>query len=598
MHAKQYSIADVNHFPNQPGVYFFYNKQQEIIYVGKAKNLKKRVTSYFNKKQQVNLKTRRLVEEINYISFTLVNSEYEALLLENNLIKSNQPRYNILLKDDKTYPYLCITQERFPRLIVTRHPEATKGQFYGPFTELKSMYRILELAHSLYTIRTCGYQLSAENIRKQKFKVCLQYHIGRCQGPCAGLQSEESYNQDVTTQVQHLLKGNIATAKKDLKERMQEAAQKLDYKTAQAYKEKLEALNTYQAKSLVANPQLGDVDVCAIVSDDKVAYLSYLQVKEGAIRFTQNTLIKKQLDEADAEILPLMLVNFRTKYESNATEVLLNIPVETSFDGIIKLTVPKIGDKKKLVELAIKNVLFLKKEALTRQEDNQQRANRTLVLLQQELQLKDLPTHIECFDNSNTQGTNPVAAMVVFKEGKPAKRDYRHFNIKTVIGPDDFASMREVVGRRYKRLLEENQSLPQLIVIDGGKGQLGVAVEALEELGIYGQVAIIGIAKRLEEIYYPEDSYPLHISKKSPALKLLQHIRDEAHRFAVTFHRQKRSQSSLKSQLEDIPGIGAKTIATLLQQFGSVQHIKEASLEALASHVGSKRATQIKEDLK
>lgn len=596
MHIQQYSIADVNHFPNQPGVYFFYNKEQAIIYVGKAKNLKKRVTSYFNKKQQINLKTRRLVEEINSISFTLVNSEYEALLLENNLIKSNQPRYNILLKDDKTYPYLCITQERFPRLIVTRHPEATKGQFYGPFTDLKSMYRILELAQSLYTLRTCAYQLSAENIRKQKFKVCLEYHIGRCQGPCAGLQSEAAYNQDIT-QVQHLLKGNIATVKKDLKEKMQQAAQKLEYKNAQVYKEKLQALDSYQAKSLVANPQLGDIDVCAIVSDEKMAYLSYLHVKEGAIRFTQNAIVKKQLDEADAEILPLMLVNFRTQYESAATEVLLNIPVETSFNQM-KVIVPKIGDKRKLVDLAIKNALFLKKEALTRQESNQQRANKTLVLLQQELQLKDIPNHIECFDNSNIQGTNPVAAMVVFKEGKPAKRDYRHFNIKTVIGPDDFASMREVVGRRYKRLLEEGQPLPQLIVIDGGKGQLGSAVEALEELGIYGQVAIIGIAKRLEEIYYPEDSYPLHISKKSPALKLLQQIRDEAHRFAINFHRQKRSLSSWKSQLEAIPGIGTKTIETLLQQFGSVRHIKEASLETLASHVGNKRATQIKEYLK
>lgn len=596
MHTKQYYIADINHFPSHPGVYFFYNKQQEIIYVGKAKNLKKRVTSYFNKKQQVSLKTRRLVEEINHISFTLVNSEYEALLLENNLIKSNQPYYNILLKDDKTYPYLCITQERFPRLIVTRHPEAIKGQFYGPFTDLRTMYRMLELAHSLYTIRTCTYQLSAENIRKHKFKVCLEYHIGRCQGPCAGLQIEEAYNQDIA-QVQHLLKGNIATVKKDLKEKMQQSAQNLDYKTAQMYKEKLEALTNYQAKSMVANPQMEDVDVCAIASDEKVAYLSYLQVKEGAIRFTQNTIIKKQLDEADAEILPLMLVNFRTKYESTAKEVLLNIPVETTFDQI-KLTIPKIGDKKKLVDLAIKNVLFLKKEALTKQEDNQQRSNRTLVVLQQELQLKDLPIHIECFDNSNIQGTNPVAAVVVFKQGKPAKRDYRHFNIKTVVGPDDFASMREVVGRRYKRLLEEKQPLPQLIVIDGGKGQLGVAVEALEELGIYGHVAIIGIAKRLEEIYYPADSYPLHISKKSPALKLLQQIRDEAHRFAITFHRQKRSLSSLKSQLEDIPGVGVKTIATLLQKFGSVHHIKEASVEELASYVGNKRAAQLKEHLK
>jgi excinuclease ABC subunit C len=596
MQAKQYEITEIKKVSNQPGVYFFYNKDQEIIYVGKAKNLKKRVSSYFNKNHQTSLKTQRMVEEITALSFTIVNSEYEALLLENNLIKATQPRYNILLKDDKTYPYICITKEHFPRVIVTRQPEANPGHYYGPFTDIKNLYQMLELIRSLYTVRTCTYKLTPENIHKGKFKVCLEYHMKRCKGPCEGRQTEEAYNQEME-EIEYFLKGNISAVKKNFKEKMCQAAEARNYKNAQFYKEKLAALENYQAKSMIINPQIGDIDVFAILSNEKSAFISYLQIKEGAIMFAQTTEIKKQLDEVDEDILPLIILYFREKYASTASEILVNIPITTSLDKLT-LTVPKIGDKRKLLDLAIKNVLFLKKEALARQEENQQRANKPLELLQKDLQLKSLPAHIECFDNSNIQGAHPVAAMVVFKNGKPAKKEYRHFNIKSVVGPDDFASMREVVGRRYRRLLEENQPLPDLIIIDGGKGQLSAAVTTLQELGIYGQVAIIGIAKRLEEIYYPEDSYPLHLSKQSPALKLLQQIRNEAHRFAITFHRNKRSQASLKSQLETIPGIGDKTITALLQHFGSVQNIKEASLEALVSQVGNKRAIQIKEYLK
>ncbi|OJW67359.1 MAG: excinuclease ABC subunit C [Candidatus Amoebophilus sp. 36-38] len=597
MEAKQYPVTEIRKVvPHQPGVYFFYNKEQAIIYVGKAKNLKKRVSSYFNKKHLTSLKTQRMVEEITSVSFTIVNSEYEALLLENNLIKTTQPRYNILLKDDKTYPYICITKEPFPRVIVTRQPCADSGHYYGPFTDIKNLYRMLELIRSLYTIRTCSYNLTPENIRKHKFKVCLEYHMKHCKGPCEGRQTEESYNQEIA-EIETFLKGNMSAIKKNFKEKMYQAAQMMDYKDAQSYKEKITALDNYQAKSTITNPQIGDMDVFAILSDIKSAFISYLQIKEGAIIFTQTTEIKKQLDELDEEILPLIILHFREKYASTASEALVNLPINTSLDKLT-ISVPKIGDKRRLVELAIKNALFLKKEALTRQEDNQKRTYKPLELLQKELRLKSLPLHIECFDNSNIQGAHPVAAMVVFKNGKPAKKEYRHFNIKTVVGPDDFASMREVVGRRYTRLIEENQKLPDLIVIDGGKGQLSAAVITLQELGIYGQVAIIGIAKRLEEIYYPEDSYPLHLSKQSPALKLLQQIRNEAHRFAITFHRDKRSKASFKSQLDIIPGIGPKTITTLLQHFGSVQNIKEVDLDTLAKQIGHKKAIQVKEHLK
>lgn len=592
---KYYTPADIGRLPNQPGVYFFYNSTKEIIYVGKAKDLKKRVSSYFHQSNQASLKTKRMVSEISAIRFTIVNSEYEALLLESTFIKKNQPQYNILLKDGTSYPYICITKERFPKVLTTRQVGKDLGKYYGPFTNLKAMYQILDLIKSLYTIRTCTYNLSEENISKGKFKVCLEYHLKRCKGPCQGLQTEAAYKEDIA-QIEHILKGNLGAVKKIFKDKMYQAAQALAYTQAQDYKEKLEALEAYQAKSLVINPQVGDLDVLGLIIDEQTAFVSYLQIKNGAITFAQTMEIKKKLEEDEEEMLPLLVLYFRELYHSTAPEVLLNVPLSMQLDKLT-ITIPKIGDKKKLVDLAIKNALFLKKEGFLKKAEYQTKGNKTLLFLQQDLQLKNLPSHIECFDNSNIQGHIPVAAMVVFKDGKPAKKAYRHYHIKTVTGPDDFASMKEVVSRRYKRLIEEEQPLPDLIVIDGGKGQLNAAIQALQALDIYGQIPIIGIAKRLEEIYYPDDAYPLHISKQSPSLKLLQRIRNEAHRFAITFHRNKRSKASLKSQLEDIPGIGPQTIDKLLKQFKSVQNIQAATLEELATHIGMQKATKLKEKL-
>ncbi len=592
MEATKCTPKDIYLLADQPGVYRFYNQRDELIYVGKAKNIRKRVSSYFNNAKQHNLKTRKMVAEIASVAFTIMNSEYEALLLENNLIKKSQPRYNILLKDGKTYPYLCITQDRFPKVISTRKVSPQLGQYYGPFTDLRAMYRILALIKQLYPLRTCAYNLVEANVRKGKFKVCLEYHIGNCKGPCEGLQDEESYNQDIA-QVEHLLKGHLNTVKKNLREKMRQAAQTLAYEEAQACKEKLDALTTYQAKSLVINPKVGDLDVFGMVSDDQAAFVSYLQIKAGSITFTQTVELKKKLDEEDSDLLPLVILNFREKYNSEATEVLTNLPLSVDLNAVT-LSVPKIGDKKKLVMLAVKNAFFFKKDRFIKNERYQKKDNKILLLLQQDLQLQHLPLHIECFDNSNIQGKYPVAAMVCFKNGKPARSEYRHFNIKTVTGPDDFASMSEVVHRRYKRLVEENKDLPDLIVVDGGKGQLNAAVASLKVVGIYGQVPIIGIAKRLEEIYYPEDPYPIHISKQSASLKLIQQIRNEAHRFAISFHRNKRNKASLQSELEAIPGVGPKTIDKLLLHFKSVKNIKAASIAALAQQVGNKKAALLK----
>lgn len=595
MKATRYTPQDLSLLATQPGVYRFYNKEEKLIYVGKAKNIKKRVSSYFTHTKQHNLKTRRMVAEIVSIEFTIVNSEYEALLLENNLIKKSQPRYNILLKDGKTFPYICITKERFPRVIPTRKVSPQGGQYYGPFTDLKAMYRILELIKQLYAIRTCTYNLSKENIQKSKFKVCLEYHLGNCKGPCEGLQTEEIYQQDIA-QIEYLLKGNMNAVKKAFTTEMHQAAQAMAYEEAQICKEKLDALAAYQAKSLVINPKVGDLDVFGMVSDEQAAFVSYLQIKSGAITFTQTVELKKKLDEADNDVLPLVILRFREQYHGQAPEVLTNLSLSPALNDVT-LTMPKIGDKKKLVDIAVKNALFFKQERFLRKVNEQPKENRTLLLLQQDLQLKSLPVHIECFDNSNIQGSSPVAAMVCFKNGKPAKREYRHFHIKTVTGPDDFASMREVVYRRYKRLVEEEQALPDLIVIDGGKGQLSAAVTALKSVGIYGQIPVIGIAKRLEELYYPNDPYPIHISKQSPSLKLLQQLRNEAHRFAITFHRNTRSKASLHSELASIPGIGPKTIDKLLQHFKSVKNIRTASLAALGEQIGDKKATLLKAHL-
>ncbi|MEM9417262.1 MAG: excinuclease ABC subunit UvrC [Bacteroidota bacterium] len=595
MKATRYTPQDIHLLATQPGVYRFYNQESNLIYVGKAKNIKKRVSSYFSNTKQHNLKTRRMVAEIVSIEFTIVNSEYEALLLENNLIKKNQPRYNILLKDGKTYPYICITKERFPRVISTRRVSPQLGQYYGPFTDLKAMYRILELIKQLYPLRTCTYNLAAENIRKGKFKVCLEYHLGNCKGPCEGLQDEAVYQQDIS-QIAYLLKGNLNAVKKDFSAKMHQAAQARAYEEAQACKDKLDALAAYQAKSLVINPKIGDLDVLGIVSDEQAAFVSYLQIKSGAITFTQTVEIKKKLEENEEDMLALVIVSFREQYHSQAPEVLTNLPLSTTLPEAT-LTVPQIGDKKKLVEIALKNALFFKKERFIRKTSQQEKGNRTLRLLQQDLQLKNLPLHIECFDNSNLQGSSPVAAMVCFKNGKPAKKEYRHFHIKTVTGPDDFASMREVVCRRYQRLVDEGKDLPDLIVIDGGKGQLSAAVAALQTIGIGDQIPVIGIAKRLEELYYPNDPYPIHISKQSASLKLLQQLRNEAHRFALTFHRNIRSKASLQSSLEAIPGIGPKTIDKLLRHFKSVKNIQAASTAALTEQVGKAKATLLQQHL-
>ncbi len=595
MEIPSYTRNEYNKLPDEPGVYKFYNKDKKLIYVGKAKSLKKRVTSYFNKSSSANRKTIRMVSEIASIEFTMVDSEFDALLLENSLIKKNQPKYNILLKDDKSYPYILLTNERFPRIIPTRRMVQGAGKYFGPFASIKAMNNVLDLLRNLYTIRTCRYDLSEKNIEQQKFKVCLEYHIGNCKGPCEALQTQEDYDRDIE-QAAHILKGNLSIARNYFKQKMQEASENLDFELAQAYKENLDLLSKYQAKSTVVNPHLGDTDVFTIVSDEKVAFINYLRASNGAVILTKTIEVKKKLDETEEDILTLMIVELRDRYASNTTEILTNIPVPFEINGI-HITVPKIGDKRKLVDLSIKNALYYKKERYQQALAAHPKENRVLIKLQEDLRLKDLPMRIECFDNSNFQGTNPVASMVCFIDGKPSKKDYRKFNIKTVIGPDDFASMYEIVFRRYNRLITEEIPLPDLIVIDGGKGQLGASCNALKDLNIYGQVPIIGIAKRLEEIYTPDDPYPLHIDKKSESLMLIQRIRDEAHRFAITFHRKKRSNSTFKSELEDIKGIGKKTAISLLKNFKSVKNIKEASLEELSSLVGMQKAQSIKESL-
>jgi excinuclease ABC subunit C len=536
-----------------------------------------------------------MVREIRSIEFTIVNSEFDALLLENSLIKKNQPKYNILLKDDKSYPYILLTQERFPRIIPTRRMVPGSGRYFGPFASVKAMNNILELLRNLYTIRTCRYDLSEENIKSGKFKVCLEYHIGNCKGPCENLQSEEDYNRDIE-QATNILKGNLAVARTYFKEKMQEAAESLEFEAAQMYKEKNELLSKYQAKSLVVNPQIGDTDVFTIVSDGKVAFINYLKSNNGAIVLTKTIEVKKKLDESEDEILSLMIVELRERYLSSAKDLLTNIEIPIQIDHV-NIVVPKIGDKRKLVDMSIKNALFYKKERYNQVLGAKQKENRVLVTLKEDLRLKNLPMQIECFDNSNMQGTNPVASMVCFKNGKPSKKDYRKFNIKTVVGPDDFGSMYEIVHRRYHRLQTEELPMPDLIVIDGGKGQLNAACNALKDLELYGSIPIVGIAKRLEEIYTPEDPYPLHIDKKSESLKLLQRCRDEAHRFAITFHRQKRSIAALKTGLEDIPGVGKKTAMSLLKQFKSVKKIREADEAAIADLIGPAKAKVVKEAL-
>jgi len=581
----------IKRLPEAPGVYKFLNKEGKIIYIGKAKILKNRVSSYFTAKY-TGRKTQRLVQEIHDLEFTVVESEFDALLLENNLIKNHQPKYNILLKDDKTYPFICITNERYPRVFPTRRRQDDGSRYFGPYASVKMMNTLLELFRQLYPIRTCHFILSEENVKAQKFKVCLEYHIKNCLGPCEGLQSEEDYNKNIQ-QIIHILKGNLTPVKTIFKEKMQETSQAWKFEEAETYKQKLELISRYQEKSLVANPQIEDVEVCTLLKEEEsdTAYVNFIKITNGCITQTESVEVRTRLDETDAEILGYAILDFREKFQTAAPKVLVNIQPDISLPHT-EIVIPKVGDMRKLVDLSVRNAGYFKRERESAKIESMLNRNKNTPLLQlkADLNLKELPRHIECFDNSNFQGTDAVAAMVCFKDGKPSKRDYRHFNIKTVEGPNDFDSMYEIVSRRYKRLIEEQQELPQLIVIDGGKGQLSMAVKALEDLGLYGKIPVIGIAKRLEEIYFPDDSQPLHLSRKSRSLVLLQKIRDEAHRFGITHHRNKRSKTALHSELDDVKGIGEKTKQELLLHFKSVNAIKQASHAELVQLIGQKKA--------
>ncbi|MEI9919558.1 MAG: excinuclease ABC subunit UvrC [Bacteroidota bacterium] len=577
--------------PDSPGIYRFYNKEDVLIYVGKAKSLKKRVSSYFNKQSQYNAKTEKLVSEIRRIEYTLSLSEFDALLLENNFIKQNQPKYNILLKDDKTFPYICILKERFPRIISTRKYIPSQGEYFGPYTSVVSMKSVLDLIRHLYSIRTCNLLLSEDNIAAKKFKVCLEFHIGNCKGPCEGLVDEQSYNDEIA-QARDILKGHLSLVENHFKNEMKRASEAMEFELAARYKLKLEYLDKFQTKTMVVSNKLTDIDVVSISSSKDEAFVNYMMVKEGAIVFSTNLEVKKKLDESDEEILSLAAQELRAQHKSTNKIIYTNVPILVSGDEI-ENTVPQIGDKKKLVSLSLANALHIKTRKEIERGERKAKTSETLVIMQRDLRLPTIPDIIECFDNSNFQGTNPVASMVRFVNAKPDKGGYRHFNIKTVVGPDDFASMKEIVGRRYKRIQEENGVFPHLIIVDGGKGQLSSACEALKELGIYGLIPIVGIAKKLEEIYYPEDPIPLHISKKSPALLLIQRIRDEAHRFAITFHRLKRSKATIKTEMEDIKGIGRKTADLLLQRYRSLKKIQEAPRDELIELIGEKKADLI-----
>ncbi len=579
--------------PDSPGVYRYFDTNGTIIYIGKAKNLKSRVSSYFNKSAQHNTKTIRLVAQIKKIEFSIVNTEFDALLLENSLIKEFQPKYNILLRDDKTFPYICISDEPFPKIFSTRQKNYEKGQFFGPYSNVKAMNSVLELIQQLFTIRTCSLNLTNTNITANKFKVCLEYHLGNCKGPCENLQTSSDYDNDIN-QARQILKGNQNIPKQYFSTKMQEAASRMAFEEAQIFKEKLILLEKFQVKSTVVNPNIADVDVFALISDENLAYLHFMKIIDGAIVQSETLEVKKKLDETDNDILTMVVWEMRDLYKSESKEVITNIPL--SIDLGLENTIPQIGDKKKLVEMAMKNVLYFRKEKMDAKANELSAGNskmRVLLKLKNDLSLKTVPKHIECFDNSNIQGTNPVSAMVCFKDGQPAKKDYRHYIPKTVIGPDDFATMAEVVTRRYTRLLEEKAELPDLIIIDGGKGQLSAACEALKSINLYGKIPIIGIAKRLEEIYFPEDSIPIYIDKKSESLKLIQRLRDEAHRFGITHHRNRRSKNFLISGLESIDGIGKLTMEKLLKEFKSLSNMRIAPIEAIENIIGKDKAKKL-----
>ena len=581
----------IKSLPNSPGVYQYYDKEDQILYVGKAKNLKKRVASYFTKNHD-NAKTRILVRKIVSIQHIVVNSEKDALLLENNLIKKYQPRYNIMLKDDKTYPWICIKKERFPRIFMTRKVIKDGSEYYGPYTSVRTVKALLDLVRELYPLRTCNYDLKAEKIQAGKFKKCLEYHLGNCAAPCEDLQTEEDYNVAIKA-IRNIVKGNFKQSLDSFQSLMMGFAEKMEFEEAQKIKEKIDLLANYQAKSTIVNPSIDNVDVFSIISDESYGYVNFFKIANGSIIQSHTTEIKKKLDETDREMLELAIIEIRQRFNSVSKEIY--VPFEVNLGDDLKVTIPKVGDKKRIVELSQRNAKYYRQEQFKqiKMVDPDRHVKRIMAQMQKDLRLSVEPRHIECFDNSNMQGTNPVAACVVFKDGKPSKKEYRHYNIKTVEGPDDFASMEEVVYRRYKRLLSEAEPLPQLIVIDGGKGQLSSALKSLDVLGLRGKIAIIGIAKRLEEIYYPGDSIPMYLDKKSETLKIVQHLRNEAHRFGITFHRNKRSKGAIQSELEQIPNVGKQTITTLLRKFKTVKRVKSATFEELKEVVGQARAQKI-----
>ena len=585
----QFDKTSYNHVPKDPGVYKFFNTKGTLLYVGKAKVLKNRVASYFTNKTLLNRKTQRLVSQIDTIEVTIVNSEYDALLLENNLIKENQPKFNILLKDDKTFPFLVVTNERFPKIYATRKVNPDKGTHFGPYTSVRAMHKALDLISKLYHVRSCNLNLSEKNIIKQKFNVCLEYHIGNCLGPCENLQSETDYMNDID-QAKLILKGIISPIKTLLKEDMNRSSSLLKFELAAEYKAKLQLLETFQSKSLIVNPSITDIDIVTILTGEDISYVNFMKVEMGTIRASETVLIKSRLKETTDEILAYAVPVLRQKFNSHSPTIISNLSFKLPN---IMVIIPQIGDKKKLLDLSMKNSFMFKQNHLRIKTKQQDDSERTLRQLQQDLRLKSIPRVIECFDNSNIQGTHPTASMVYFKNGKPLKQQYRHYNIKTVIGPDDFSSMTEIIHRRYKRLLTEDKALPDLIVVDGGKGQLSAACISLKNLNLYGKIPIIGIAKRLEEIYFPEDSIPIYLSKKSSALKLLQFIRDEAHRFAITHHRNIRSNDSITSILDDIPGIGTKNKTVLLTQFKTLSQIRNASIQILTDVIGKKLALNV-----
>lgn len=583
----------ISSLPDSPGIYKYYDADGVLMYIGKAKKLKKRVTSYFTKQHHENRKTAVLVSKIVDIQFTLVDSEIDALLLENSLIKKFQPRFNINLKDDKTYPWICIKRERFPRVFSTRTYIRDGSDYFGPYASGTMMHTVLDMIRVLFPTRNCNFVLSEENINQGKFKACMEYQIGNCKAPCVALQSEEDYNQAIK-EIKNILRGNISIVVNQLKSLMQQAASELHFEEAARYKQKLDLLQNYQSKSTIATSIPNDVDVFSIVSDDKFAFVNYLKVSNGMIIQTQTFELKKKMDESNEELLEFAIGEVREQYKSTSREIILPFALELE-DERITFTVPKAGDKKKLLDLSLKNALYYKRDKLAQYEklNPELKVDRVLTQMMNDLRLTELPRHIECFDNSNIQGNYPVSAMVVFKDTKPSKKDYRHFNVETVVGPDDFATMREVIYRRYKRVLEENQPLPNLIIVDGGKGQLSSAIESLRALNLYGKVPILGIAKRLEELYYPEDELPLYIDKKSETLKIIQQLRDEAHRFGITHHRNRRSKGTMRSELDDIKGIGEETQKLLLKELKSVKKIKESSLDILTEIVGKAKAALI-----